>query len=135
MRIFLLSLIGIAISTFVFAQNNLIIKITNLKNNEGLVWMELFDKNGKSLRGSFASIENQSCTITFHNLEQGTYAFKYFHDENRNKKLDTNWLGIPIEGFGFSNNARGLFGPPDLKKTLFDLKQNRKITCQPIYYF
>jgi len=42
----------------------------------------------------------------------GQYAIKVFHDENANGELDINFLGIPKESYGFSNHARGRFGPP-----------------------
>jgi uncharacterized protein (DUF2141 family) len=46
------------------------------------------------------------------NLQPGRYAVAVIHDENGNGKLDTNVLGMPVEGFGFSNNPRIGFGPP-----------------------
>ncbi len=45
-------------------------------------------------------------------LQPGRYAVAVIHDENGNGKLDTNALGMPVEGFGFSNNPRIGFGPP-----------------------
>jgi uncharacterized protein (DUF2141 family) len=47
----------------------------------------------------------------FENVPYGDYAVKVFHDENDNKKLDIGLRG-PKERYGFSNGARGLFGPP-----------------------
>jgi uncharacterized protein (DUF2141 family) len=44
-------------------------------------------------------------------LPFGEYAIAVYHDKNANGKLDTNLLGIPKERYGFSNNARGRFGP------------------------
>lgn len=49
----------------------------------------------------------------------GTYAIKVFHDVNDNGKLDTNWLGIPTEPYGFSNDAMGMFGPPSFEQASF----------------
>ncbi len=45
-------------------------------------------------------------------LSDGEYAISVFHDLNGNQELDKNWMGIPTEPYGFSNNARGKFGPP-----------------------
>ena len=42
------------------------------------------------------------------------------HDTNDNKELDSNLFGMPKEGFGFSNDAMGMFGPPDFKKASFE---------------
>jgi uncharacterized protein (DUF2141 family) len=39
-------------------------------------------------------------------LPAGSYAVQVMHDENGNGKLDTNVMGIPVEGYGFSNNPR-----------------------------
>jgi len=54
---------------------------------------------------------------------------KYFHDENKNKKLDTNWMGIPREGYCFSNNAKGPFGSPWFKEMLFEIKGDTSVKC------
>jgi uncharacterized protein (DUF2141 family) len=62
------------------------------------------------------------------------YSFRFFHDENENEDIDTNWLGIPREGFGFSNNPKMLFGPPKFKKTLFDLNESKTLKVKPKYY-
>jgi uncharacterized protein (DUF2141 family) len=48
-----------------------------------------------------------------------TYAVCAFHDENSNKKIGTNWIGIPKEGIGVSNNAKGNFVPPKFDDAKF----------------
>jgi uncharacterized protein (DUF2141 family) len=50
--------------------------------------------------------------VVFSNLEPGRYAAIAFHDENNNGKLDENFLGVPTEPYGFSNNVQGFLGPP-----------------------
>jgi uncharacterized protein (DUF2141 family) len=50
---------------------------------------------------------------------QNTYALAVIHDEDSNGKLNTNWLGIPTEGYGFSNDARALLGPPTFSAASF----------------
>jgi uncharacterized protein (DUF2141 family) len=50
-----------------------------------------------------------------------TYAIAAYHDANGNEKLDKNFFGVPKEGYGFSNNARGTFGPPSFEKVAFQL--------------
>jgi len=50
----------------------------------------------------------------------GKYAVSVFHDENSNGKLDTNFLGIPREGVGASNNAKGHFGPRNSARQRFN---------------
>jgi len=52
-------------------------------------------------------------------LEPGAYGLSLIYDEDNNYELDLNLLGIPTEGFGFSNNARATFGPPDWGEVKF----------------
>ena len=60
---------------------------------------------------------------TFEGLADGNYAIKLFHDVNANGKLDTNWVGIPREPYGFSNNPRIRFGPPSFADAKFQLTE------------
>ena len=94
----------------------------------------LFDEDEKSIRKIKQPIENKECAIQFTDLEAGNYGFKYFHDENDNQNLDTNWVEIPKEGFGFSNNAKATFGPPSFIKWIFELSGNKEIICSPQYF-
>ncbi|MEM9056815.1 MAG: DUF2141 domain-containing protein [Pseudomonadota bacterium] len=55
-------------------------------------------------------VTGETLEITLHGLPDGHYAIKLFHDANDNGELDSNALGLPQEGYGFSNNA-GRFGP------------------------
>jgi uncharacterized protein (DUF2141 family) len=55
---------------------------------------------------------NRLAVVVFENVVPGRYALSFIHDENDNKKLDTNLIGIPKEGFGYSKDAMGRFGPP-----------------------
>ncbi|HWD29913.1 MAG TPA: DUF2141 domain-containing protein [Rhizomicrobium sp.] len=55
-------------------------------------------------------------------LKPGFYAVKMFQDFNRNGKFDMNWLGLPIEKYGFSNDARPTFSEPPFDATKFELK-------------
>jgi uncharacterized protein (DUF2141 family) len=57
-----------------------------------------------------AQIGSQSTVFT--QLKPGRYAIAVIHDENDNGRLDRNFLGIPIEGYGFGNDARGFFAAP-----------------------
>jgi uncharacterized protein (DUF2141 family) len=62
------------------------------------------------------AIKNSKSEHTFGSLPYGTYVVMVYHDENDNNKLDSNFLGIPKEQYGYSNNARGSFGPPSFEK-------------------
>lgn len=60
----------------------------------------------------------QAATLRVGDLASGDYAIALIHDENGNGRLDTRF-GIPIEGVGFSNNPRLLFGPPSFAAARF----------------
>jgi uncharacterized protein (DUF2141 family) len=64
------------------------------------------------MKSASAPILDGRCTITLDDLAPGEYAISVLHDENGNGKPDTNFLGIPKEGIGTSNNAKGRLGPP-----------------------
>lgn len=113
--------------------HELTIEINNLKNDKGKIVISFMDGNNQLIQGISAKIIGKKCIIKIPNLPAGKYAFKYFHDENNNKTLDTYWFGAPKEGYGFSNNAKGTFGPPDFEDTTFELKGNNTISCSPIY--
>lgn len=116
-----------------FAQFTLTIEIHELRSSNGQILLQVYDETQNSVRGETGIIENNKSLIVINDLKKAKYAFRYFHDENDNNELETNWMGIPTEGFGFSNNAKGTFGPPSFKKWLFDLSGNMKMTCSPIY--
>ena len=59
--------------------------------------------------------------LVFAGLPPGDYAIAAFHDEDRDGDLNTNLLGMPTEGYGFSNDARGMFGPPGFDAAAFTI--------------
>jgi len=61
----------------------------------------------------------------FAGVSAGTHAVAFFHDENSNGKLDTKFMGIPREGVGASNNAKGHFGPPKFDAAAFRFSGGR----------
>ena len=81
---------------------------------------ETFPKKGKHVAGCISKnkLSGKPVAIVC-NIDSGTYAAAAFHDENNNGDLDTNFMGIPKERYGFSNNARGTLGPPDFKDASF----------------
>ena len=66
------------------------------------------------------AIANGRAVCVFDNIKPGTYAVGYIHDENNNGKMDTNFLGVPTEGYGASNDARGSMSPPKFDDAKFN---------------
>lgn len=133
-KTYLLIILFLTILPFIsVAQISLTIEIQNLRSNAGEILLQIYDENQNKIKGVYGKIVDKKSVIIIENLIAGKYAFKYFHDENKNDKLDSNWLGIPNEGYGFSNNAKGTFGPPSFEKWIFELLDNKKMICSPIY--
>ena len=109
-------------------QKNIIVTISNLDNNKGKVFVALYDSENtfldKAYKSSITTIQNNSCEVVFKNVPKGIYAISLFHDENDNNKMDSNFLGIPKEDYGCSNNARGFMGPPKWKDAQFEISNN-----------
>ena len=57
-------------------------------------------------------------------LPFGKYAITIFHDVNDNEELDTNFIGIPKEPYGFSNNPKSSFGPPGFDDAVFEFEKD-----------
>ena len=114
--------------------------ITNFRNDKGNAYVILFNKPDgfPDMKKGFTTIGkkivNRSSSVEFDDLPEGEYAISVFHDENNNKVLDRNFLGIPKEGVGASNNAKGHFGPPKYRDAKFYLKGELKIITIHINY-
>lgn len=115
------------------AQYRLEVGITGLKNNTGVIMLQLLDENRKVVDQAKGIINGKMSTIVINNLKPGKYAFQYYHDENLSEVMETGIMGKPKEGYGFSNNAAGPFGPKPFKEWLFELKEDMKVTVSPRY--
>lgn len=131
------------ISSILFAQEELekkqnlnlgdmIVKIDNIESDEGVIMLALYvgEDNyaeNRTFNAAKVSITESVAEYTFENVPFGEYAIKCYHDENENSKLDTNMFGIPSEGYGFSNNATGNFGPADYEDAEFKFETNQQV--------
>lgn len=107
-------------------ENVIHVEINGLRNDKGKVMCALFSsaadfpKNAdKAVLRTESRIVQGTAVCDFAPAAPGTYAVSVFHDENSNGKLDTNFVGIPKEGVGASNNAKGHFGPPKFSAAAF----------------
>lgn len=103
------------------------VRVVGLKSQMGDVHIALFNaaehfpySEGVFLDGE-APIRNDRAILHFADIAPGTYGIAVYHDENDNDSFDQGVFGIPLEDYGFSNNASGLFGPPDFKAARFDV--------------
>ena len=102
---------------------DLAVEVADVKYAEGGVRVAVYDNPetwlGKPLVAMTVKAEAGKVTANFHDLPVGEYAVVTYHDRNGNRKLDTNFLGIPQEPWGFSNDAVGHFGPATFKDARF----------------
>ncbi len=71
-------------------------------------------------------VKKSEMSVSFPKVIYGTYAVSVFHDMNNNGKLDTNWIGMPKEGIGASNDAKGFMGPPKFEDAKFPMDKPEK---------
>jgi uncharacterized protein (DUF2141 family) len=118
------------ISGFAFSQNSLSIEITGVKKNGGKIYISLFNsKQSFDERKIYYTVVTDANSETVHlpvDLPKGEYLFSMYQDSNGNAKLDSNFLGIPKEPFGFSNyNGKSAPGNFDKLKVLVNDKTKR----------
>ena len=134
MRKFILlgCLLGCCIS--LQAQHVLNIKISGIKRVRGKVNLCVVTEKSEFLGNCsiFAEVPvtDNELLFTKSDLKPGTYAVTMYHDSNSNGELDSNFLRIPKERYGFSNNARGTFGPPGYEECLFEVKGDTTISVR-----
>lgn len=103
------------------------VKVLNIRNSTGTVDCALFDSPEgfpievlrEAVNVMVIKIRKMEARCDFEDIPPGTYALAVVHDENMNGKLDTNWLGIPIEGYGFSNDVKALLSAPSFSSASF----------------
>jgi uncharacterized protein (DUF2141 family) len=114
------------------SPSTLTIKIKGIRNAKGKISVVLYgDSKGFPLDPSSAfavrrvDIEPQTltATIVFDKLPQGVYAVAVMHDENMVGKMEFDSQGIPLEGYGISNNPNTSEGPPTFDDAKFAVNQ------------
>ena len=125
-------------SVSAFAQNNSItVVIKNVKDAPGNVAVALFNNEKDFMKYRFDSkiieAHGGEVQVVFENVPPGSYAISVLHDENGNNEMDSNIIGMPKEGFGFSNDAMGTFGPPSFEKASFTCPVSQALTVTMKY--
>src|ERR1700736_266067 len=114
------------------AENIIHVGISGLRNDKGQVLCALFSsaeafptKADKAVARLTAKIAERQAVCDFTGIAPGTYAVSVVHDENSNGKLDRNFIGMPREGVGASNDAKGHIGPPKFGAASFAYRGGR----------
>jgi len=106
----------------------LTVRVSGAEPSEGRIHMVIFSSKSDYLKVPFKdlnrSVDEKGEVVFVLTLPKGQYSACAFYDKNENGKLDKGFFGIPKELVAFSNQAKGLFGPPSYKATLFELNKD-----------
>ncbi|PWJ60278.1 uncharacterized protein (DUF2141 family) [Dyadobacter jejuensis] len=107
------------------------VNITEIQKQEGKVWLAVYrpeDRFGEDEPKIYKIIpvKGRSQVEAVFSLNPGRYAVAVYHDQNDNAVLDKNFLGIPKEPYGFSNNFRPRLAPPKFSDCAFTLPASGK---------
>lgn len=121
------SFLAVLVSTvFTVQAHTLTVHIDQIKEQTGKLHVALYRTEQSYQQGKDAvaaviqPVDAESSELVFHDLSDGQYAIKIMHDANGNGALDRNLMGIPTEGYGFSNNV-GQFGPASFNEAAFSV--------------
>lgn len=112
-------------------RGSISLEITGFRNNKGNARILIFSEKEKKYFPSdhnraygayIISIEDERAELVLEDLPYGSYAISVHHDENEDGRVNTNLFGIPREGLGATNDAKGKFGPPSFDKAVIFLK-------------
>jgi len=117
------------------------VSIAGFHNDRGWALAGLF-KSSKGFPSDFsycyetatAEINEGQASIIFTNVPLGEYAVSVVHDTDMDNNFDRNWLFLPAEGYGTSNNAMGMFGPGDYSGAKFIMDSSEHSLYIPIHY-
>ena len=109
--------------------------VQNIASGQGAVMVAVFNEAGQWLKTPVAVAQQAAraqvdgkLTLVLKGLPEGELAISLFHDLNGNGKLDTNGMGIPMEPFGFSNEAKAMFSAPKFEAARFTVPAGARMT-------
>ena len=115
------------------------LRFENLRGG-GKVVVALFSQESRwrardgAMRSIDVPVTGAAAEAAFADLPPGRYAVMAYHDRNADGRLNTLPVGMPTEPYGFSNDARGMFGPPPWRSASFEVAGGRE-TRQAIRLF
>jgi uncharacterized protein (DUF2141 family) len=117
------------------STSTVLLEVSSFKNTRGTLNCRLFTKasdfpDGEGILTVRVPIAGPNTSCTFSNIEPGTYAVAVVHDENSNGKLDKNFVGVPSEGYGVSNNKTYALSAPKWDESVFTIVPSESKTLQ-----
>ena len=122
--------------------SKLTIEVQGLRNTEGVLSIIIFNSPEgfpedveKAFRWKRIEIRSETEHFHFENVPEGTYAFAILHDEDENGEMKKNFLGMPKEGFAFSNNYRPKVKNPAFEDAAFEVRGKTETLEIEMVYF
>jgi len=109
------------------------VNVSTFRNAKGALGCRLyagpdgFPKKLTHKLQQFVPIRGPSATCRFTGIAPGTYAVAVVHDENNNGQVDTNFLGVPTEGYGVSNNRTYALSWPKWDESKFQVREDKDV--------
>ena len=123
----ILSFLALALPVISLAEEKcrLKVNIQGIHKNEGSIAISLYQTEenwlGKELRSERFAAEPPAAAWSVKDLAPGEYAISVYHDKDKNGELNKGAFGRPTEPYGFSNDARGRFGPAKWEHAKFTI--------------
>ena len=110
----------------------LVIHVQNVSPKGGILRLGLYneanyDKDGDTVADADVTAQSPQTTITLTDIAPGTYAIQAFQDLNANGNMDSNWIGLPQEPYGFSRDARPVLSKPGFEKTRIEIRDGMNV--------
>jgi len=135
--LYAIAILIVSSATGSMGQHRVEVIITDIRDTTGVIMVGFFSDADsflkKPLFGVNARPNKGEIRVVFDKVEPGPYAVSIIHDSNRNGKLDSNFLGVPKEGFGFSNYVIGSFGPPSFEKATVNVNTTTQVSIRLRY--
>ena len=136
-RLIALSFAGCLLSASVDASE-IRFEINGIKEAQGKLYIQLFQgeqnyQSGEAQVSTAVMPNSESTIVTFNDIEPGEYALRFYHDEDNNGEMATNFFGLPTEGYGFSNNAKPNFGPVSYDEIRFVVSEKDEVVTNSTY--
>lgn len=123
------------------SATRLYVDVSNIRSQRGLIAVTLYADDRKRFLAHHGSLyvgrvpaAAPTTRMCIHLPAPGTYALAVYHDEDANRKFKRSVIGLPAEGYGFSNNASTIFGLPSFRSVRFTASRDGAETAVRLKY-
>jgi uncharacterized protein (DUF2141 family) len=136
MKTLAILLLGILTTLYSTENPELVINITNIEKVKGEIKIGVFNsdqnflKEGAAIKNYSIKVTDKTASIKITNLPKGEYAISMYHDENSDNECNKNFIGIPKEAYGFSNNIKPVTSAPKFKDCKFLFSDDKTLNIK-----